>query len=270
MLRNIFRNLVLDDRIKSNQIDRDSEELLRVHAKIIKDKKIIYNVFQEFYKICDELRSRHIVTSNKKIIELGAGVSFIKDLYPNVTTSDIKNYEGVDIVIDAQEMKFYPNEINCFYGINCFHHFPDPRKFFNELERTLELGGGAILIEPFYGWFSNILYKKVHDEEFYDKTQQKWETGQNKNQFMTGANQALSYLIFIRDRKIFEQEFPNLEIVETKIINNYLRYLISGGVNFKQLLPSFMEKPLKLLEILFKPFNSIFALHYIIVIRKKA
>ena len=145
----------------------------------------------------------------------------------------------------------------------------DGKKFFMELDRTLEDGGGAILIEPYYGWFSNILYKKVHEDEFFYKEQKNWETGQNENQFMTGANQALSYLIFIRDREIFEKEFPNLVIEDTIIINNYMRYLVSGGVNFKQLLPTFMEKPIKFFEFLLSPLNKIFALHYAIVIRKK-
>jgi SAM-dependent methyltransferase len=269
MISNMIRNIVLDERIKDKSIDRDSEELLRVHLEIIKSKKIIHNVFEEFYDICNNLKNKYFIKSDKKIIELGAGVSFIKDKYPNIITSDIKNYEGVDIVVNAQEMQFKDSEVNTFYGINCFHHFPEPRKFFMELDRTLEDGGGAILIEPYYGWFSNILYKKVHEDEFFYKEQKNWETGQNENQFMTGANQALSYLIFIRDREIFEKEFPNLVIEDTIIINNYMRYLVSGGVNFKQLLPTFMEKPIKFFEFLLSPLNKIFALHYAIVIRKK-
>ncbi len=269
MLSNIFRNLVLDSRIKNSNIDRDSSELLEAHLEIIKSKKIIHNVFKEFYDICHNAKTKYLTPSDKKIIELGAGVSFIKDFYPNITTSDIKNYKGVDCVVNAQDMQFDNSEISCFYGINCFHHFPEPRKFFQELERTLEKGGGIVLIEPYYGWFSNILYKRVHKEEFFDKTQEKWETGQNNNQFMTGANQALSYIVFIRDKNTFEKEFPNLEIVETKVINNYIRYFVSGGVNFKQLVPNFLEKPIKFIEYLLTPLHKIFALHYVIVLRKK-
>lgn len=266
MISNVIRNIVLDKRIKN--IDRDSPDLLRIHAEIIKDKTMIHNVFQEFYNLCIELDKIYF-TGDGKRVELGAGVSFIKDKNSNIITSDIKDYEGVDIVVNAQDMQFNNQEIHSFYGINCFHHFPNPREFFTELNRTLKPGGGAILIEPYYGLFSNILYKKVHEDEFYDKNQLHWETGQNDGQFMTGANQALSYLIFERDKDIFESEFPDLEIVHTSVIHNYLRYLVSGGVNFKQLLPDFMEKPLRLIEKLFIPLNKIFGLHHIIVIRRK-
>jgi SAM-dependent methyltransferase len=268
MLSKIIRNIVLDSRIKDINLNRDSTELLKIHAEIIKNKIMIHSVFQEFYDLCDQLNKKYLRGSGK-IIELGAGVSFIKQNYPTIITSDIKDYEGVDIVVNAQEMQFEDNSIQSFYGINCFHHFPEPRKFFKEIARTLTKGGGVILIEPYYGLFANILYKNVHEEEFYDKQQVQWETGQEANQYMTGANQALSYLIFERDKKIFEKEFPELEIVYTSVIDNYFRYLVSGGVNFKQLLPNFMEKPLKALEFILKPFSKIFALHYVIVIKKK-
>lgn len=268
MVSNVIRNIVLDKRIKNQKINRDSPDLLRIHAEIIKDKTMIHNVFQEFYDLCIKLDKMYF-TGDGQIVELGAGVSFIKDKNPTIITSDIKDYEGVDIVVNAQDMQFNNQEIHAFYGINCFHHFPNPRKFFNELNRTLKSGGGTILIEPYYGFFANKLYKKVHEDEFYDKDQLHWETGQHDGQFMTGANQALSYIIFERDKEIFEAEFPELEIVHTSVINNYLRYLVSGGVNFKQLLPDFMEKPLSLIENLFIPFTKILGLHHIIVIRKK-
>jgi hypothetical protein len=87
--------------------------------------------------------------------------------------------------------------------------------------------------------------------------------------FMNGANQALSYIVFIRDKKKFEERYPNLEIVVQKPLNNYMRYVLSGGLNFRQILPSFFSPVIKFLEFIFMPFNSVFALHHIIVIRKK-
>jgi hypothetical protein len=88
--------------------------------------------------------------------------------------------------------------------------------------------------------------------------------------FMNGANQALSYIVFVRDKKKLEELYPNLEIVVQKPLNNYLRYLLSGGLNFRQVLPSFLSPLIKLWEFTLIPFNSVFALHHIIVIRKKA
>ena len=268
MLSKTIRNLLLDPRIKDSSLDRDGVDLLRVHSEIIKSKTMIRHIFQEFYDLCIELDKAYL-DGLGKVVELGSGVSFIKETDPHIITSDIKDYKGVDIVVDAQNMQFEDNEIHAFYGINCFHHFPEPKKFFNELIRTLKPGAGAILIEPYYGFFSDIIYKKVHEDEFYDKKQLLWETGQNINQYMTGANQALSYLIFKRDRRYFEESFPELEIVHTAVINNYLRYLVSGGVNFKQMLPDFTEGTLKSIEKILTPFNKVFGLHHVVVLKKK-
>lgn len=86
---------------------------------------------------------------------------------------------------------------------------------------------------------------------------------------MAGANQALSYIVFKRDLDLFLKKYPQLEVVEQKVLPNYLRYLLSGGLNFRQILPSFCEPVIKLMEFLISPFNSTLGLHHSIVIRKK-
>ncbi len=63
--------------------------------------------------------------------------------------------------------------------------------------------------------------------------------------------------------------YPNLEIVLQKPLNNYLQYLFAGGLNFRQLLPSFFSPIIKFFEFIFIPIRSVFTLHLIIVIRKK-
>ena len=107
----------------------------------------------------------------------------------------------------------------------------------------------------------------MFETESFDKNQKDWNYISNGP--MMGANQALSYVVFFRDLNEFLSKNPNLEIVHTTILNNYLRYLFSGGLNFKQLVPSWFEKPIKLMEFLLRPINKIFALHHIVVIRKK-
>ena len=164
-------------------------------------------------------------------------------------------------------MPFEDKSIRAIYGINCFHHLPDPDKFFKELVRVLDNAGGCVLIEPFYGFAARRFYKKLFDAETFDPAQKVWK---NETQgFMVGANQALSYIVFKRDKILFEKLYPNLEIVLQKPLNNYLRYLFSGGLNFRQVLPAFFSPFIFLIELLLYPINSVFALHQVIVIRKK-
>ena len=46
----------------------------------------------------------------------------------------------------------------------------------------------------------------------------------------------------------FESKFPNLKIIYQKPLNNYLRHLLSGGLNFRQLVPDYFENMLKFIE----------------------
>jgi SAM-dependent methyltransferase len=259
------RNFFQEPRLKG--IDPDSDEMIAVHSRILSEKPMMRNVFAAFYEKCITLDEKYFGESKGKRVEIGAGVSFFKKKYPEIVSTDIKTAENLDMVVDAQNMPFENNSIRAIYGINCFHHFPDPDKFFHELERVLEDGAGCVLIDPYYGFTARRFYKKIFDSETFDMTQQAW-----KNEslgFMNGANQALSYIVFKRDKKLFEQRYPKLEIVLQRPLNNYLRYLFSGGLNFRQVLPSFCGPLLMLFEGMLYPVNSLFALHQIIVVRKK-
>jgi SAM-dependent methyltransferase len=200
-------------------------------------------------------------------LEIGAGVSFFNKLFPDVLITDIKKSSHLDRVIDAQQMDLPEYSVRAIYGINCFHHLPEPEKFFHELERVLVPGGGCILIDPYYGPISEMILTRLFKTETFDKSQKNWET--NSSGVMVGANQALSYIVFIRDRESFHEKFPGLEIVYAHPMNNYLQYLLSGGLNFKQLVPDFLIPGIKGIEFILTPLAPILALHHIIVLRKK-
>lgn len=85
---------------------------------------------------------------------------------------------------------------------------------------------------------------------------------------MEKANQALSYIYFIKNEEKFQKKFPQLEIVHTSIFGNYLRFIISGGLNFRKILPDFLISLIKIIENILFPLKKILGLHYLIVIRK--
>jgi SAM-dependent methyltransferase len=247
-------------------VDVDSDELVEIHRKIMLEKPMMYQVFKGFYDQCMDFDKQYFSGKGAQI-EIGAGVSFFKEIYPSIISTDIKAAKHLDRELDALQMDLKDESVRAFYGLNCFHHFPRPRAFFAELQRTLIPGGGCVLIEPYYGPVAKRMYSNLFDTEIFDPTQKQWESNAG---VMLGANQALSYMVFVRDRTIFEKEFPELEIVTTKVMGNYMRYLISGGLNFRSLLPSFMSPIIQLVERIFYFLHPILGLHYAIVIRKKA
>jgi SAM-dependent methyltransferase len=255
--------LLGDPRLRN--VDYDSDELLNLHRQILLEKRMMREVFAEFYDECIRLDHEHFTGQGRRV-EIGAGVSFFKELHPEITSTDIKKSQTLDMVVDAVNMPFEDGSVRAFYGINCFHHFPDPDRFFDELKRTLVSGGGCVLIEPYHGFVAQRVFRQLFATETFDVTQAEWKN--EANRVMSGANQALSYIVFIRDRGKWQARHPGLELVDCRPMNNHLRYLLSGGLNFRSLLPGFSAPFIKLVEWMLTPLNHVLALHHVIVIRK--
>jgi SAM-dependent methyltransferase len=247
-------------------VDIDSRERISVHKEILKSKKMIQEVFHEFHCLFNSTDKKYFTGGGLRL-EIGAGSSPIKESFPDVLATDIVPGEGIDMAIDASNMDIADSSVRAVFAQNVFHHLPDPSKFFEELDRVLVPGGGAVFIEPYYGILASAVFKRISKYEHFNKLQEFWVSSANSP--MSGANQALSYIVFIRDRLKFEKDFQNLEIVMIYPLNNYLRYLLSGGINFIQLAPNFLIPTLKGVEKFLSPLNKIFALHYLVVIRKK-
>jgi SAM-dependent methyltransferase len=200
-------------------------------------------------------------------MEIGAGVAPIRNSYSDVLATDIVPSPGLDRVINAEDMDLEYESVRVLFGQNCFHHFPRPDHFFQELERVLSPGGGVILLEPYYGSFASYIFKRLFKSEGYDKNYPSWETPVIGP--MNGANQALSYIVFVRDKSEFQQKYPTLKIVHTELCTNYLKYLVSGGLNFKQLCPDWAIPIISFMQRILSPFNRWLALHHIVMIRKE-
>lgn len=263
MLQKI-RSLLSEPRLKD--VNYDSDDLIQIHRKILMDKPMIREVFEELYRECRQCDDTYLEGTGARI-ELGAGSSFFRELYPDIISTDIKHGGHLDRVLDAQAMDLADASVRSFYAIHCFHHLPRPELFFSELLRVLVPGGGCVLIEPYSSPVAAWFFKRMFATETYDKKQTQWET--NSTGVMVGANQALSYIVFRRDRARFEAEFPGLEIVNEAPLPNYLRYLLSGGINFRSLAPGACVPVFRAAEHLLKPFNRQLALHHVIVLKKR-
>jgi SAM-dependent methyltransferase len=264
MLKTLIRSLA-DPRLSG--VDVDSDALLDVHRRILDEKPMIRGVFREFYDACVGLDQRYLSGSGLQV-ELGAGTSFFKKVHPEVVATDIKSGAGLDMVVDAMAMPFAAASVRAFYAIHCFHHLPSPDRFFAELKRTLVPGGGCVIIDPYYSPVARVIFKRLFASERYDPDEPGWDAATTIG-VMQGANQALSYIVFARDRERFDQRHPELEIVYHRPLTNYPRYLLSGGLNFRQLAPTLSIPVIKGIELAMAPLARWLALHHIMVIRKR-
>jgi SAM-dependent methyltransferase len=250
------------------RLEVDDAARLDVHAAVLRGKPMLEAVFRECHDAFMQRDARYFGDTPGERIELGAGVAPVRDTYPDVLATDVVPGKGLDRVLDAQALDLPDAGVRALFGQNCFHHFPDPARFLAEAERVVRPGGGVILIEPYHGPVASVLYKRLFASEDFDKRMPGWTTAATGP--MTGANQALSYIVFRRDRAEFERRFPGLELVSEEPLGNYIRYLASGGLNFRQIAPTRAAGLLARVERLLAPANRWLALHQIVVLRRRA
>jgi len=264
MIVNKLRELLKEPSITGVNIDDDS--LLQVHSEILKNKILLRSAFETFYKDMIIQRNQYFNVDGIEI-ELGSGAGFFKDYNPDLLTSDIRFHQNIDIEINAIDMNLESGSVKCIYGINVFHHLPDIDKFFSEIIRVLNFGGGCILIEPHIGLLSALIHKNLHKDEYFDPNITDWKNSVTGP--LSHANQALAYVVFERDIEIFNMKYGNnLSIIEKSYNLNALRYLFSGGLNFKQLVPSCFNQVLKDIETRASSFAKLWSLHEMIIIKK--
>lgn len=247
-------------------IDVDAQDRITVHANTLARKRLLREVFTEFHHLFESIDRQYFSGSGMRL-EIGAGVAPIRNSYPDVLATDIVAAPGLDRVLNAEDMALDDTSVRVVFGQNCFHHFPHPERFFAELDRVLMVGGGAVLLEPFHGPAAAFLYPRLFRTEGYDKQFASWNVPATGP--MNGANQALSYIVFERDRAQFEQKFPRLKIVHQAPCGNYLKYLLSGGLNFRQLAPDWSTPAITAVQGLLSPMHRWLALHHVIVLRKQ-
>ena len=241
--------------------DLDSPSSAVIHKKIIEKKLFLKRTYTDFYKefkkACEEI-------PQGSIVEIGSGAGFIKEVIPNVITTDLFSSPNVDIVLNGEKLPFEENTISAFLLQNVLHHIKNPTNFFLEANRCLVNGGKIIMIEPHNSLWGAFFWKNFHHEPFDPNTT--WEIKHQGR--LSGANQALPWIIFFRDRKKFENLFPFLRIRKLTP-HTPLRYLISGGLSIRQLLPSFTYDFVKGIEFILSPFNKYIGMFITIEIKKE-
>lgn len=238
--------------------DLDSEQALLKDRQIIRTKFILKQLYLDFY---NQIKKTTIVDG--KIVEIGSGAGFIKEVIPGIITSDVIKGPDIDKVFFAEKMPFKNSSIAAFLMIDVLHHIKNPIKAFKEMQRCLKNGGKIIMIEPYNSPVAGLMYKYVHYEHFDPKAG--WEVrGEGR---MSDSNTAMPWIIFVRDRVKFEKKFPKLKIIKV-YPHTPFRYLFSGGLSKWQLLPNFLYPTLKLTEKLLTPLNPLLGMFVTIELEK--
>jgi SAM-dependent methyltransferase len=196
---------------------------------VLKRKAFLRKVYLEWY---DLLRAV-LPDGPGRVLELGSGAAFLKDLVPSLVTSEVVAWEGVSLVADARSLPLSGGSLKAVVMTNVFHHVGDARAFLREAARAVRSGGVVAMIEPWVTAWSRFVYGRLHDEPFLPETPD-WEfRGEGP---LSSANGALPWIVFERDRERFEAEFPEWRVESVRPLMP-LRYLLSGGLSMRSLMP---------------------------------
>jgi hypothetical protein len=85
---------------------------------------------------------------------------------------------------------------------------------------------------------------------------------------LSGASGALPWIILHRDRSLFEAQFPGLRVAETELLMPF-RYLVSGGVTMRSLMPGITFRFWEMLETGLEPWMNNWAMFALAVVKKE-
>jgi SAM-dependent methyltransferase len=226
----------------------DDPRTTDVRRRIVQEKRFLRKIYEDWYR---QLATA-VPQGPGEVLELGSGAGFQEQFIPGLITSDVFPCPGVKLVVDGRELPFADGSLRAIVMTDVLHHIPEPRAFFREAARCVRPGGVVSMIEPWVTPWSRFIYTRMHHEPFLPEAVE-WEfptTGP-----LSGANGALPWVLFVRDRDRFLAEFPTWRISSVRPHTPF-RYLVSGGVSMRSLLPGAAHGAVKAAESLVSPLRN--------------
>jgi SAM-dependent methyltransferase len=243
-------------------LEIDDPRTTQLRRRIIREKRFLRQIYQEWYAAI----ATALPEGDKPVLELGSGAGFLSDFIPDLITSELFHCPEISAVLDGQMLPFADNTLRAVVMTNVLHHLPQARRFFTEATRCVQTGGVIVMVEPWLTPWSRLVYTRLHHEPFQPEVAG-WEFPTSGP--LSGANGALPWILFERDRARFGQEFPRLHIQSICLMMPF-RYLVSGGVSLRCLVPAWTFGLWRALERVLQPWMSIWAMFARIVLVKGA
>jgi SAM-dependent methyltransferase len=219
-------------------MDVDDPRTTALRREIIQSKTFLKHIYCEWYA-----RLAASMPPDSRFLELGSAAGFFREFAPNLITSELFPTPGVERIADARHLPFANDELDGIVMTDVLHHITDVARFFQEATRCIKPGGQVLMIEPWNTSWSRLVYQRLHSEPFQPDAG--WtipDTGP-----LSGANGALPWILFERDRERFEQQFPEWRIDTIELLMPF-SYLLSGGVSLRALVPGWAYRPIRWIE----------------------
>ena len=184
-----------------------------------------------------------------RVLDIGSGTAHIKHSRPDIVSTDILTFPGIDVVADAHRLPF-SNE--CFSGVvmlDVLHHMERPIEFLREASRVLKAGGSLTMIEPAMTTVARRFYDHFHEEPVDMDADPFADVAINPERDPFDANQAIPTLLFATSEacRRVEKVIPSLRVRSVKWLSLFA-YPMSGGFQSWSLMPAALVRPLLAFE----------------------
>lgn len=242
-------------------LDVDHPHTTLARRDLLRSKPFLREVYRDWYgRILAALPS-----GDGRVLELGSGGGFFRELLPSLLSSEIVAWQGVSLVADAHALAFPAASLRAIVMTNVFHHLSNARGFLREAGRAARGGGAIVMVEPWVTAWSRLVYRHLHEEPFEPEAAE-WEFPSSGP--VSGANNALPWMMFARDRARFEREFPEWAIERIEPFMP-VSYLLSGGMSYPSLMPGFTFGLWRAAESAVSPLRNQLAMFALIVLRRE-
>lgn len=248
----------------ARDLDLGSPEAATAQRKILRTKPSLRRFYTSAYCRMENACNRFLAASDGIALELGSGGGFMREIIPEIVTSDIKPIEGVDHVIDGQRLPFDDDSVRVIYAMHVLHHIPNVEAFFSELDRVVPVGGGLVAIEPYWSPLARFCYAHLHPEPWNPDA----PTWTFESTGPMSSNQAMSYILLRRDRDLFESRWPQFSVLRGEPFGGP-SYLLTGGIWRTPLIPDRLLATLAAKETHTRWWRRALALHHTFVLRKE-
>lgn len=197
-----------------------------------------------------------------QVVEVGSGAGFLDEVIADAIRSEVFWCPWIDVALDALALPFAGGSLRGVVMVNVLHHLRKPATFFVAAARCVRPGGVIVAVEPWNTPWSRLLYRKLHHEPFQPEATS-WDLHEGGP--LTGANGALPWILFRRDRDRFKRQLPQWSLRSVEPIMPF-RYVIAGGISMRSLAPRSTATLWALCELALRPLRSQIAMFAVVTL----
>jgi len=238
-----------------------SRAIICRHRDVWERKPLLRAIYNDWY------REMFRWFLSGKTLEVGGGSGNLKQLVPEIVSTDVVELPWLDAVSNAQYLSFRSESFSNIVIFDVLHHLENPILFISEALRVLKPGGRFVIMEPYVSWASYPVYRFLHPEPLDLSADPFRVVPHDPNREPFHSNQGIPTLLLERYWNRFRESFPAFRKLSQQWLG-FLVYPLSGGFDHPPLIPTWLYRPLHWTEKCFSPFGRFIAFRFLVVLEK--